>query len=720
MDPKCMTRIAQAMRYKLDSGAAEDEVKDWTVKRFGSRVVPDYDAIRKLADQQTEHIDSQLNTAPVAAPVTQGRVMYGPLTNQRVDVVSRNGNQVRVKLPNGTVVGLPAASVRMDAPVVSAQAGKNISNPAMSQLKYAVSQSSGLVGTNKEVLASQRSERFGKPTGVDAQIKDFASGKVSWEDANNAVKSSLSGSYNLTKSIEKPVNLTDEDLRDITKDGLKAGLSAIDAWHLNNAVKSVADAKNPGMLEAYDLKLLRRVYGKDITDAMNNLKPSGEDNLWNFHTLMGVIRSTQTGFDRGGFRQLAPYLAKKLVFGQGKQIAASYNVANDGIKDNTSFHNYIDGLYQSPEVMYAKKMGLPITLDRGDVTKEEMGGSHYIESKHDSLPDGHPLKPVLSSLIKSNRFHEILLNEARLQSFAQYHEKMKAAGMDDDETMQHIAQAVGIVTGRWQARPASSGPEDTNNSFVSKNAEGTIKGLGELLLAPRFRAARAVMADPVVGTAYSARMRIKGQSEAANIIDSHRAAYAAITGLMIMAAKTAKEAGAPVDFGTDPGNSATFGKLVVGEQTYDFGGMSRVLRTGMQMAAAVPYQNKKGKNIVRSGPGTLVQDTLANKWQKTGSDGVDLLRQDAAYGSSPLGLAIHGYLTGGKDVFDRKDGTPADYWQGLAASMLPMIGMQTLQSFQQGNADGGTGEGIKRAGMTLPAEYYGVNVGQKTYSKTSQ
>lgn len=728
----CLERAALAMAQDLARGTKSDDVYVYMKGRF-KLTDADITTIRAKADSINQTSPDQRK---LTGTIIKGRDAKKTIT---VDSPEPRGGTYTGTLDDGRTVSIPAASVRLHA---LPEREFNLPQPSRVELAKTVRENLNVNREGRPAIRAKRAAGY-------ARTEEAVSKNLPVADRIAEIRKASSGSANRTMtadySVHSPqdVNAIFNDVTQAREDGL---LSQPEHDGLTIALDDLLNKKTAGKLDDSQIKILAKVYGPGFARAVRSSEPSSV--LDYLKIAGGLVRSNTTGLDAGGFRQGATWLSKSMTTGQFKKIGAVTQIAREGSSSNGQWQSYEDVMRRDATAQFARRKGLDVVGgDRLDRIEEGAAPDavEFIQKKIETVKNERvrsALRTYANALQRSNRFHEILLSEMRLDTFNDISNKLARDGVmpDNDPTDLYgsAAHLTNMLTGRLTFKvkhpdaAGSSNPVEATSDFINKKTSESFNALSDFALAPRFRAARMIMADPALSLTKAGTLAYKGKQGGSQALTKEYAqqigSYVTMVGLLAGAAKMARRQGTDVDFGMDPSDNQNFGKLRVGDKTYEFGGYARWLRMGLQFEAGVPYQDGNYNEKSVQGPGRTAREGITGYTPSVGKRNQDVLWQEATSGANPIGHLGILFVGGNRDpITGNQLGAGEAIGQTLRDLTAPIIVQNLFESATRGYQNGDGVTKTKGAGgsaldllETLPAEAVGINAGDARQRQLSK
>ena len=305
-----------------------------------------------------------------------------------------------------------------------------------------------------------------------------------------------------------------------------------------------------------ELKILSKVYPKDMIDALLAKRPFKERFLEGLTNALNIPRSLMSSFD------LSAPLRQGVFFVGRKEFYKSFASMFKQFGSERAFQGVQQEIASRPSFNLMKDSGLALTeMDRFISDREERFMSNWAEKI-----------PVAGRMVKaSGRAYVGFLNKLRADTFDTLIKQGKQAGIDfsqNEKALKDVAKFINSATGRGDLGFANKAGPLLNAVFFS----------------PRLMASRLNLLNPV----YYASLDPFVRKQAIKSLLSFGSIATTVLTL-------AKLGGASV--GVDPTN-ADFGKIRVGNTRYDvLGGFQQYVRLASQLLAGKITSSTTGKTF---------------------------------------------------------------------------------------------------------------------------
>jgi hypothetical protein len=437
-------------------------------------------------------------------------------------------------------------------------------------------------------------------------------------------------------------------------------------------------AINPAVPQESQIKLLERVFGKEVGDSIR-VHISAYDKIKSgLAEAANIPRSLMSSYDvSGGFRQgLFLGLAHPVNFAKEYARAFTY-IPGWGEKGAGArrLQQALDDISKHPDYKLLQKARVAMTAHGSDLAGRE---EKFASQLADKIP----------GVGASSRNYVGFLNTFRARTFYQLLDKARQAGInvDDERFLRDLGKVINTGTGRGSL-----------GKF-----EGSATFLNTLFFSPRLAMSRLQVLNPAYYITLNPFARREALKQAMGIVGF-------TTGVLGLA----KMAGASV--GADPRN-ADFGKIKIGNTRVDtLGGLQQYIRFISQMATGKIISSTTGKEITlgSGGFGKLTQGDIAERFIRSKTNPIVGMAWDLLYHNNAIGQPLTGanQKAGGATKY-LGAGT---YGNDIVSHFIPLLVQDMSDIYNDQRSKGGS-KGQAFGTAALGGLVGGSGFGLQTYS----
>lgn len=436
-----------------------------------------------------------------------------------------------------TKTGVGDVKIPKNEPIkITPPGGSGVGTSPVQKITALIKEAKPMRGQSEELYSAERARRVAKAAGVGQN--------VGGEQGYFAQLGQLKGELPKPQFSRIRQDLTQNDIDELFNMAEKADLDTFQKINTKTGLAKLLQKEGGQIPTKSELKLLRKVYGKDFVKAITNKKGNWQKLLEGAANVLAVPRSIMASFDLS-----APLRQGAFLIGRPKQWGEAFKTMLKAVKSDADYKVVMDGIKADPNYNAMKTSGLSLT-DLGDdiSSREELFASN--------------LADVVPGVKGSGRAYTAFLNKLRADTFNDIFQKTGGKNAKD------VAKFVNAATGRGDLGKLES-------------ASGA---LSTALFSPRLVASRLNLINP----AFYVNLNPTVRKEALKSL-------ASFTGAGLSVLTLAKLGGAEVE--NDPRN-ADFGKIKFGNTRYDiWAGFQQPLRALAQIASGKVISSQTGKEI---------------------------------------------------------------------------------------------------------------------------
>lgn len=406
----------------------------------------------------------------------------------------------------------------------------------------------------KEAEALYTAERA-KRAAVGSRIMSGVPGEQGYFQALGALKGELP-----KPKFESPRTQFAQEEVDELFDMVKKrdDLDFFDKINASSGLAKIFGTKDGGIPTDSELKLLQKIYGSELVEAVRSKRPLGEKVMEGVAEVINIPRALMASMDMSApLRQ-----GRVLISSHPKRGMEAFGQMFKYFGSDQIFKASMEDIMKRPTAGLMKQSGLSLT----DITEDAIGLTQKEEGFMTNLA---ARIPIAGRLVKaSERAYVGFLNKMRADVFDDLAQEFQKGGISPEErpeVFKNLANFINTATGRGDLGKFSTAAPLLNGVFFS----------------PRFMASRVQMLNP----AWYLKQAPEVRKEAAKSFVKFVGSGIGVLGL-------AKLGGADVEI--DP-RSTDFGKIKIGNTRYDtWGGFQQWVRLAAQLATGEVKSSTSG------------------------------------------------------------------------------------------------------------------------------
>lgn len=484
--------------------------------------------------------------------ITEASKTFFASPERQQQIVSQTPKTNRDLLITGAaVLGLDTGAGKVDDVVREVKTGAQTAKNTIAKLIGAIKEAKPI---RKEAEALYTAERA-KRVAAGSKVLQQGAGEKGFYQTLGTLKGELP-----KPKFESPrLKFAQDEIDDLFDSIKRTDLDFFDKINASTGLTKILGPKGGGIPTDSELKLLQKVYGPELVEAVRSKRSTWEKVKEGIAEALNVPRALMASMDMSApLRQ-----GRVLISAHPKKGAQSFKEMVKYFGNENTFKLAMEDIMRRPTAPLMKQSGLSLT----DVTADAVG----LTNKEEGFMTNLAAKiPVAGRLVKaSERAYVGFLNKMRADVFDDLAGEYIAGGIkpsDRPEVFQSLAKFINTATGRGDLGKFSTAAPLLNGVFFS----------------PRFMASRIQMLNPAWYLKQSPEVR----KEAAKT-------FVKFVGSGVALLSLAKLGGAEVEM--DP-RSTDFGKIKIGNTRYDtWGGFQQWTRFIAQLATGEVKSSTTGK-----------------------------------------------------------------------------------------------------------------------------